>query len=81
MVTNEQRGSLGVEKGPAKTIKVDGGMQNLTYEERLRRSNIFSLEMSRLRGDMITIYIIYLRVTEILVSSYLRGGHVHVEMT
>ncbi len=32
------------------------GMRELTYEERLRRLNTFSLERHRLRGDLILAY-------------------------
>ena len=32
------------------------GMKDLRYEERLQALNLFSLEMRRLRGDMISIY-------------------------
>ncbi len=35
------------------------GMRELAYEDRLRRLNIFSLELRRLRGDLILAYNIF----------------------
>ncbi len=32
------------------------GMRKLSYDERLRRLNLFSIERHRLRGDLILVY-------------------------
>ena len=48
-----------LEKVQRRFTKMLSGLSNLTYGERLRRLNLFSLEHRRRRGDMVTLYTLF----------------------
>ncbi|MEE6519394.1 hypothetical protein FKM82_031190 [Ascaphus truei] len=50
------RKDMELERVQRRANKLIKGMDNLTYEERLAKLDLFTLEKRRLRGDMITIY-------------------------
>ena len=49
-----------VQRRATKIVFIISGMHSLSYEERLKKYNLFSLERRRLRGDMIQMFKIWI---------------------